>query len=361
MRHLAFWVGIVIVSAILSIGDPLTGFYGERIVFRAILCTVCLLPFCIIFSYCLLYFLFPVYLKKKKYFAFITGIILLFSFGLWLDFHTTSLFFTISGAHHLTSGQIIVASYSFVWYAAGAGAMALGLRFFKKMYLQKKENLILARQKTSMEMKLLKAHIQPDFLLGTLENIHREIEAGSQTSPVMIMKFSELLSYLLYESDHELVSFEKEITAVNDFIIISRLSGAKNKIDLKISGEIENKFIAPKLLLTNIQNIFSEVEGYKEDLDWVAIHISVANDKLMLEVLLQFAEGNDVNFDRLESFKKSTQRNLSIFYPMNCCVFDLRRQQNQLQMTLILTLSQENNFPERPNKEIMKTNQYDPA
>src|SRR6185436_19079393 len=80
-------------------------------------------------------------------------------------------------------------------------AIAAGIKFSKKWYLQQRENERLAKQKLATELQLLKTSIHPRFLLHSLNTVQRHIDNSSAQSPVLILQLSDLLSYLLYEKD----------------------------------------------------------------------------------------------------------------------------------------------------------------
>lgn len=339
LRHLAFWMAFGLIFIIQSLGDPLSGFLNKGFVMRALECAFCFLPFCIISVYIFSNFLYPVFLEKKKYVLFITGFLLVVSLGVLVNYYATVLFFKLTHVNTLTREQKIVVGINFLWTAIVAGGLALGIKLAKNWYHQQNENFLLAKQKATTELKLLKARIHPDFLFGTLDDIYEKINCGSLKSPLMIMKLSELLSYLLYESDEELVPLERELAATNDFISISKLKMTDHPISLKMRGNTNNIFIAPLLLLTTLQNIFALLFTGKPQTLKTGITISIEGLFLMLILSLEYADKTCKDVNQLKSFVESEQRRLNLLYPENNCVLGLSHHDNCTEINLIISLN----------------------
>lgn len=228
---------------------------------------------------------------------------------------------------------------NYLWSAIVAGGLALGIKLAKNYYQQQNENLLLARQKASTELKLLKARIHPDFLFATLDDIYKKIRAGSQKSPLMILKLSEILSYLLYESDEEVVPLERELAAANDFISLSKLTIADKRISLKMIGTAKDKFITPLLLLTTLQNSFSLLFADGREKPETAITISLEDTLLMVNFALGYENESGSQVDYLKPFIDSEQQRLNLLYPENNCVLGLSYRENQVEINLIFSLN----------------------
>jgi two-component system LytT family sensor kinase len=338
-RHLLFWLVFVLIFSIQSFGDPLAGFITKDSVVHVLETDMCFLPFCILSVYIFSNLLFPVFLKKKKYAAFITGFLLVVAVGVWIDYYATNLYFQLASVNTLTFGQKVMVDYNFVWSAILGAGVVLGIKLAKNWYQQQNENLLLAKQKANTELKLLKARIHPDFLFKTLDGIYKKINSGSSKSPLMILKLSEMLSYLLYESDQELIALQNELTAVNDFISISKLIMTDNPVGIKIIGNTDNKFIVPLLLVTLVQNTFSVIFIDEKERLKTAVAISVEDNLLTLILSFEQVKAGNNYLDKLNVFIQSEQRRLNLLFPENNCVLGMSHQENNVELSLITLLN----------------------
>jgi hypothetical protein len=358
-RHIAFWVVFILIFSIQSFGDPLAGFISKESLMHVLETDLCYLPVCVFSVYIFSNVLFPVFLKKKKYGSFITAFLLLVAFDLFINYYAVRLYFKLASVNTLTVGQKIMVDYSFVWSAILAGGFVLGIKLAKNWYQQQNENLLLAKQKASTELKVLKARIHPDLLFKTLDDIYHKINSGSPKSPLMILKLSEMLSYLLYESEQELVPLQDELTAVNDFISISKLSRADNLLSIRIVGNPDNKWIPPLLLLSLIQNSFAIVflHSPQEEVPGVSILTTISIEHNLLTLILTNKNVKKIEKYRYpDEFFASEQRRLNLLFPENNCVLRLSRQEKLMEICLIISLNTSEKNVNPLNKEV-----YEPA
>lgn len=112
------------------------------------------------------------------------------------------------------------------------------------------------QERTEMELKFLKNQINPHVLFNNLNTIYSySIEKPSET-PDLILKLSDNLKHVLYESSTS-VSLEKELNFIDNYIDFQRIRTEGIK-EIKYKTSIENKSsqIAPLLLITLIENAF---------------------------------------------------------------------------------------------------------
>jgi two-component system, LytTR family, sensor kinase len=106
------------------------------------------------------------------------------------------------------------------------------------------------------ELKLLKGQIQPHFLFNTLNNLYLLALEKSDKTPDLVLRLSEMLSYITYDCSAEKIPLEKEIEFINSFIELEKIRYETCDIFLKISGNTQNIQIAPMILHTFIDNSF---------------------------------------------------------------------------------------------------------
>ena len=87
--------------------------------------------------------------------------------------------------------------------------IVVAISLLKRWWQKQKEKERLEKEKISAELRLLKAQIHPEFLFSTLNSITTFARAASPQAPEMLIRFSDLLSYMLYDSDDAKVRLEK--------------------------------------------------------------------------------------------------------------------------------------------------------
>jgi two-component system LytT family sensor kinase len=123
--------------------------------------------------------------------------------------------------------------------------------FFK----ERRRNELLGKKQTESELLLLKSQINPHFLFNVLNSIYALSLKKSDHTPEIILKLSDILRYMLYESRQDFVPIEKELQMIRDYIAIEQIRlSDKNAINLDISEGPYTCCIAPAILISFVEN-----------------------------------------------------------------------------------------------------------
>ncbi|GAA3562173.1 hypothetical protein GCM10022395_11020 [Snuella lapsa] len=130
----------------------------------------------------------------------------------------------------------------------------------------------LEKAQLETELLFLKSQISPHFFFNTLNNINSlALEKSNKTSKI-ILKLSELMRYLLYETKHKRQTLANEILCIQNYIDLEKVRHDEQlEVNMSISGSIQDKVIAPILLLSFIENAFKH--GVNKNIGNVKIDI----------------------------------------------------------------------------------------
>ena len=124
---------------------------------------------------------------------------------------------------------------------------------------------LLEKEKTKNELDFLKAQINPHALFNSLNTIYGHIDKSNQVARNILLQFSELLRYQLYDCSAEKVSLEKEIDYIKNYVAFQQLRKNENLIvNLEIENIKSDLKIAPLLLVVPIENAFKFVSTSSE-------------------------------------------------------------------------------------------------
>src|SRR4030095_13289894 len=138
--------------------------------------------------------------------------------------------------------------FFFTVYIIITSLLKLSKSWFWVSELQK-ELLEKEKQKTEVELKALKAQINPHFFFNTLNSIYSLALDKDERLPATVLQLSDLMRYFLYESKDNFIPLEKELAVVNNYIALQKIrSDAQLDFEMKSSGEINSQQIAPLLL-----------------------------------------------------------------------------------------------------------------
>lgn len=171
----------------------------------------------------------------------------------------------------------------------------------------------LETEKLNAELAFLRSQINPHFLFNSLNNIYSLAYQKSDKTPEAILKLSEIMRYMLYESNEEWVMLEEEINYLENYIELQKLR-FKEQIYVDLHENIEEKEhrIMPLLLISFLENAFKH--GVSTDAEQpIRIAINVENGRLHFK-----AENakNQVNKDQTRGVGLvNLKRRLELGYP----------------------------------------------
>ncbi len=130
-------------------------------------------------------------------------------------------------------------------------------KFTVDWFFNEKEKRELENQSLIAELAFLKSQINPHFLFNSLNNIYSLAYQKAETTPFAILKLSEILRYMLYESNDAKVALQTEIEYLQSFIDLQKLRfKTPINVDLIIDGEINQQQIMPLVLISFLENAF---------------------------------------------------------------------------------------------------------
>ncbi|NOS91834.1 MAG: histidine kinase [Cyclobacteriaceae bacterium] len=116
-------------------------------------------------------------------------------------------------------------------------------------------------ERQNAELAALKLQISPHFLFNTLNNIRWLVRSKSDRAEDSLVKLSQLLRYILYQTTNETVELGRELEHLSGYIELQKMRLTEaDTIDFEVSGIAENKTIVPLLLLPIAENLFKHAD-----------------------------------------------------------------------------------------------------
>lgn len=247
-------------------------------------------PIHIALCYFNIYFLMPKFLFRKKYIIYIILTLLavflmvlakfnltyyLISNNVWPEGPQTINKLSLNYTVDMMIGELYVITF--------VTAIKVTLDFLK----EQKRVADLEKEQLQTELLFLKSQISPHFFFNTLNNIHSLALEKSSKAPRIIMRLSELMRYLLYETKSERQTLANEILCIQNYLDLEKIRHDDLlQVNMTITGDISDKEIAPILLLTFVENAFKH--GVNKNIGTVNIDI----DFTIIENFLYFTITN---------------------------------------------------------------------
>ncbi|MEJ8755481.1 histidine kinase [Pontibacter sp. H259] len=258
------------------------------------------------------YYLIPKYLAKNRLMLYVLNVLaLLMVYGLVkspFDFYVFKEF--------NPNMKAVYTHERLLQYGLGGLVLVFissGLKVTGNYIRNERRNKELENQKLVAELAFLKSQVNPHFLFNTLNNIYSLAYKQSPETPDAIMKLSLLMRYMLYESNDTLVSLQKEVDHINNFIDLQKLRlREQTSIKFDVEGDIASKQIAPMLMMTLVENAFKHGLVSKNEIG-ILMNLKVTDNELY------FSTANNISTHKKREFGgiglENLRQRLKLLYP----------------------------------------------
>lgn len=192
----------------------------------------------------------------------------------------------------------------------------LAIKILKKWYQDQQRQESLEKEKLEAELKYLKSQVHPHFLFNTLNNLYSLTLKKSDVAPEVVLKLSELMSYLLYDATAPRVPLSREIQYLQNYIALEKIRyGDRLDVHFGINGSVSGKSIAPMLMLPFLENSFKHGASGEVDTVWITVDLTVKDSKLIFKV----ENCKNTESDREQGYRKgigleNVRRRLDLIY-----------------------------------------------
>ncbi|WP_316769491.1 sensor histidine kinase [Pedobacter frigiditerrae] len=212
--------------------------------------------------------------------------------------------------HHISVNDYVLVSTFFSGFILVSSCI---IKFSVDWFSNEKIQRNLESEKKDMELQFLKSQLNPHFLFNSLNNIYSLAYQKSEKTADAILKLSEIMRYMIYESNDSWVDLSKEVEYVTSFVELQKLrfkDGAS--VVITINGEIDGQKIVPLILISFVENAFKHGVANEPE-DPIKINI-IANQKI-----LHFSVSNKkskTNKDAMGGVGlNNVERRLQLLYP----------------------------------------------
>jgi two-component system sensor histidine kinase AlgZ len=191
------------------------------------------------------------------------------------------------------------------------------LRFAKDWFEFEARKKEVENEHLTAELNFLKAQINPHFLFNTLNNLYYLAYSKSENTTEVIAKLSQMMRYMIYESNYPMVPVSKEIDYMQSYISLERLR-LNNQIPIQfdIEGDVNAAKIAPLILITFLENAFKHGVSANDPNSWVSLSLQVKGKECLFKV--ENSKVRSVNSDSGEKSGiglQNVKRRLELSYP----------------------------------------------
>jgi len=252
-------------------------------------------------------FLYPKVYKTKGLWVYLLSvvgiIVLLIMFSRYVD---SQLFTERRNWEHNKYGRPRGADARWLgWYFTNmlTYVFIVGISFSYRIIIENNRQEKIRKEKENetlkTELTFLRSQVSPHFMFNVLNTLVSLARKKSDLIEPSLIQLSNLMRYMLYESNDERISLEQEVEYLRSYIDLQMLRfGDDVQIELHISKDLDGYEIEPMLLISFVENAFKHGVGMIENpIIKVFLNIDVNTHWLDFKVE-NFVSPEDVSKDK---------------------------------------------------------------
>ena len=283
---------------------------------RTLTVQFCYLAFIAANYYFNVYFTIPGFLYRKKYFVFgmllLLGVVITALLRVPLVIYMNSRFFAPGGAPPDALGIFNSSLLNiFIWVVC---ILAVKLTLD---HLQLQKHLgEMEKEKIKTELDFLNAQFNPHFLFNSINSIYAQIDKHNPTARNMLLSFSEMLRYQLYDCSTSRISVDREMSYIKNYVAIQQARKESSlQVGLTIAENVTGFFIAPLLFIAFIENAFKYVGANEGKDNRVDIRFEKKENDLLFTCLNTKERHNGGGIEHKGIGIANARRRMALLYP----------------------------------------------
>lgn len=182
---------------------------------------------------------------------------------------------------YLRVGNLLVAPLAVRTAVGVALVLLIGIThlFLRSVAIDKRLDQI-AQSNLERELTYLRHQLNPHFFMNTLNNIHALIEFDAERAQKSLLHLSQLMRYVLYESNTTFVPLSKELDFIRHYMAIMRLRYTQDiRLTLTLPDAASEGEIPPLLLINFVENAFKHGISIDEE-SFVEVGLTMTDTQL---------------------------------------------------------------------------------
>jgi two-component system LytT family sensor kinase len=167
-----------------------------------------------------------------------------------------------------------------------------------------------------MELSFLRSQVSPHFMFNALNSMVALARKKSDQLEPALMRMSSLMHYMLYDSDEDKVSLNREVEYIKSYIDLQTLRfGDSVKILFMVNPGNHSHAIEPMLLIPLVENAFKHGVHVAEEPE-IDIQLVAKEDEISLNVSNKTPDTSLRSADKTKGIGLTNlKKRLNILYP----------------------------------------------
>ncbi|MCC9137385.1 sensor histidine kinase [Pontibacter silvestris] len=310
-------IGLHLLGWTLYIGYTMLGYFLYSWDYKVLLLSLSQDVLHLVEFYLCYLLVFPLWMRNKNWLVLLVGIPAVMLLYTCLRYTIEEVLFQVFFGFSNYSPGTSLTYYIFdnLYWAMPGIFLGAVVWAFEATLQKERENRTLKQEKTQAELAFLKTQINPHFLYNTLNYLYSLAYPVSDKLADAIIKLSDLMRYMLYESKDGKVELQKEVDYLHNYINIYRLRFEETFfVNFNIEGHVNGQRVPSLVLIPFVENALKH--GVVDDATSpVNINLRLINDTLFFDV------SNRINQSQKDQTTgiglANIRRRLDLLYPDN--------------------------------------------
>ncbi len=223
-----------------------------------------------------LLWLIPAFFNRRRFFLF--GVLELGNICLFILLNYMVTYFYVGG-HPANFTAEVIAEFILVLIFLLVSTLLVMMRDSIALHDVELKMKDVEKQKIEAELRALKAQVNPHFLFNTLNSLYALSLDGSSKTPDLVLKLSDLMRYVIYDSKDDLVAMGRQLEFLRNYVHLERIRcGDGLEITFDVNGDRTDIRIAPLLYLAFVENAFKHGAKNPADRPYIGILFDLEKD-----------------------------------------------------------------------------------
>jgi sensor histidine kinase YesM len=331
--HVLFWALFFaypfLLRPVMNDHSPKQNFFSSSNVFYFITVSNVLR---LILFYANAWYFIPGLVYRKRYYGYLWVLLVVLATMMAFDWLFVHLFFANAQYHIWNFFAFNLPVFMFILIASTA------YRIIRDRVEENQRNKERETENLKTELSFLRSQVSPHFMFNVLNNMVALARKKSDALEPSLIKLSQLLRYMLYETDEDKVLLEKEVDYLQSYIDLQKQRFGKNITINTCFKVMENGYtIEPMLLIPFVENAFKHGTGLILDAQ-IDVRLRVEKGVLNFTVRNRFNEEIKETKDKTSGIGlNNVKRRLNLLYNQNHSL-DIEQQDGWFTVNLQLNL-----------------------
>ena len=191
-----------------------------------------------------------------------------------------------------------------------------GFQFYQQHYQMAQQHTLLQQAHLEAQLRILQDQINPHLMFNVLNHLHILMKKDVDLAATLLVKFSDILRYQLYECNRETIALEKEVSYLKNLVSVEKIRWG-DELLVNCIWNITNakRDIVPLLLVPFVENAFKHVARLPSEKGFVRMSLSQEEELLTFTIENSNSPKPARKRDSSGLGLENVQKRLQILYP----------------------------------------------